>query len=358
MRIVRGLAPRAFPQGVLQRCRSSMLFQKIGKGFVREFLKIPHAVAGERVERQARSRHRIGRACRASAFAVALVALAGLCDRLRLLAAIGGVGAADIVALLELPLFVAADVALVSPGIDQLALGRHFRIPSVEAPEEQTPSAEEAFRGLNRLPLNHRLAVAAGCVPPPRLPLLWPGTLQPSGECAARLPRSRIRRGGGRDRLVSDNIPRSPRSTPQHAQNSKELISGVTAPGTTVCDGALPITRSQTHSASDCGEGASMSNQIELCDAPTPARSEAATFLHYPVVNEALDVHHKYPLDDGLRQTTLADFCLLCPNCHRFVHALMRLVMVAANTCIVTFSRRCASPGRRAAAPREIGRRA
>lgn len=37
-----------------------------------------------------------------------------------------------------------------------------------------------------------------------------------------------------------------------------------------------------------------------------------------------LDVHHKNPLDEGVRYTTIADFVLLCPNCHRFVHALAR----------------------------------
>jgi 5-methylcytosine-specific restriction protein A len=37
-----------------------------------------------------------------------------------------------------------------------------------------------------------------------------------------------------------------------------------------------------------------------------------------------LDVHHKSPLDEGERITTLLDFLLLCPNCHRFIHALAR----------------------------------
>jgi 5-methylcytosine-specific restriction protein A len=37
-----------------------------------------------------------------------------------------------------------------------------------------------------------------------------------------------------------------------------------------------------------------------------------------------LDVHHKNPLDEGIRRTTVLDFALLCPNCHRFVHALIR----------------------------------
>ena len=37
-----------------------------------------------------------------------------------------------------------------------------------------------------------------------------------------------------------------------------------------------------------------------------------------------LDVHHMNPLDEGVRYTTEADFCLLCPNCHRFMHLLAR----------------------------------
>jgi 5-methylcytosine-specific restriction protein A len=37
-----------------------------------------------------------------------------------------------------------------------------------------------------------------------------------------------------------------------------------------------------------------------------------------------LDVHHKRPLDEGKRYTTLEDFTLLCPNCHRLEHELQR----------------------------------
>jgi hypothetical protein len=37
-----------------------------------------------------------------------------------------------------------------------------------------------------------------------------------------------------------------------------------------------------------------------------------------------MDVHHRDPLAEGVRVTGLADFQLLCPNCHRFVHAVMR----------------------------------
>ncbi len=35
-----------------------------------------------------------------------------------------------------------------------------------------------------------------------------------------------------------------------------------------------------------------------------------------------LDVHHMNPLEEGVRYTTEADFCLVCPNCHRFMHRL------------------------------------
>lgn len=36
-----------------------------------------------------------------------------------------------------------------------------------------------------------------------------------------------------------------------------------------------------------------------------------------------LDVHHKYPLAEGVRYTTIADFDLLCPTCHRVEHAIL-----------------------------------
>ena len=35
-----------------------------------------------------------------------------------------------------------------------------------------------------------------------------------------------------------------------------------------------------------------------------------------------LDVHHMNPLDEGQRRTNEADLCLVCPNCHRFMHRL------------------------------------
>jgi hypothetical protein len=38
-----------------------------------------------------------------------------------------------------------------------------------------------------------------------------------------------------------------------------------------------------------------------------------------------LDVHHKNPLEEGIRVTTVDDFALLCPTCHRFIHASLRV---------------------------------
>ena len=37
-----------------------------------------------------------------------------------------------------------------------------------------------------------------------------------------------------------------------------------------------------------------------------------------------LDVHHRRPLKEGRRVTTLDDFALLCPTCHRIEHRLQR----------------------------------
>jgi predicted HNH restriction endonuclease len=38
-----------------------------------------------------------------------------------------------------------------------------------------------------------------------------------------------------------------------------------------------------------------------------------------------LDVHHKDPLAEGVRETTTDDFALLCPTCHRITHARLRI---------------------------------
>lgn len=38
----------------------------------------------------------------------------------------------------------------------------------------------------------------------------------------------------------------------------------------------------------------------------------------------AMDVHHLNPLEEGRRYTTLSDFALLCPTCHRMEHMALR----------------------------------
>lgn len=40
-----------------------------------------------------------------------------------------------------------------------------------------------------------------------------------------------------------------------------------------------------------------------------------------------LDVHHNNPLDEGVRYTTITDFSLLCPTCHRIEHVRLRKVI-------------------------------
>jgi 5-methylcytosine-specific restriction enzyme A len=42
------------------------------------------------------------------------------------------------------------------------------------------------------------------------------------------------------------------------------------------------------------------------------------------VLRSLLDVHHKHPLEEGVRYTTTADFALLCPTCHRVEHTRIR----------------------------------
>lgn len=37
-----------------------------------------------------------------------------------------------------------------------------------------------------------------------------------------------------------------------------------------------------------------------------------------------LDVHHKHPMDEGVRYTTVMDFALLCPTCHRVEHQRLK----------------------------------
>jgi 5-methylcytosine-specific restriction protein A len=38
-----------------------------------------------------------------------------------------------------------------------------------------------------------------------------------------------------------------------------------------------------------------------------------------------LDVHHLHPLQEGVRVTSIEDFALLCPTCHRVEHARLRM---------------------------------
>lgn len=41
-------------------------------------------------------------------------------------------------------------------------------------------------------------------------------------------------------------------------------------------------------------------------------------------VRSMLDVHHKHPLEEGIRRTDIDDFALLCPTCHRIEHLLLK----------------------------------
>jgi 5-methylcytosine-specific restriction protein A len=41
-------------------------------------------------------------------------------------------------------------------------------------------------------------------------------------------------------------------------------------------------------------------------------------------IRSLLDVHHKCPLEEGVRYTKIADFELLCPTCHRIAHAIIK----------------------------------
>jgi 5-methylcytosine-specific restriction protein A len=53
-----------------------------------------------------------------------------------------------------------------------------------------------------------------------------------------------------------------------------------------------------------------------------PADRLAGTSVN---LRSTLDVHHKHPLEEGKRLTTLADFALLCPTCHRIEHLLLKM---------------------------------
>lgn len=45
-----------------------------------------------------------------------------------------------------------------------------------------------------------------------------------------------------------------------------------------------------------------------------------------------LDVHHKDPVSEGVRRTTLADVVVLCKNCHADAHQMMRAAKKAAGS--------------------------
>jgi len=35
-----------------------------------------------------------------------------------------------------------------------------------------------------------------------------------------------------------------------------------------------------------------------------------------------LEVHHKIPISNGVRENSVADVCLVCANCHRMIHSI------------------------------------
>lgn len=45
-----------------------------------------------------------------------------------------------------------------------------------------------------------------------------------------------------------------------------------------------------------------------------------------------LDVHHKHPFEEGVRYTTMSDFSLLCPTCHRVEHVRIRLATQSSHS--------------------------
>lgn len=61
------------------------------------------------------------------------------------------------------------------------------------------------------------------------------------------------------------------------------------------------------------------------CDYCPFKPSEAARLTGMGVsLRSTLDVHHLKPLEEGRRRTTVTDFALLCPTCHRIEHLLLR----------------------------------
>lgn len=71
-------------------------------------------------------------------------------------------------------------------------------------------------------------------------------------------------------------------------------------------------------------------------DADGMVRCEACDFvpkLHYPAMStDLVEVHHRCPLSevDGSVETRLEDLAVLCPNCHRAIHAIRPMPSVGA----------------------------
>ena len=58
----------------------------------------------------------------------------------------------------------------------------------------------------------------------------------------------------------------------------------------------------------------------DVCGFDPAARVKDSTIP----MRSIMDVHHRNPLAEGIRRTWLEDFSLLCPNCHRLEHAMLR----------------------------------
>lgn len=67
---------------------------------------------------------------------------------------------------------------------------------------------------------------------------------------------------------------------------------------------------------------------LELRKQVTSLRCELCECSAHPNLEEFSDAmfeaHHQIPLELGLRKTKVADLALLCANCHRIVHRVMR----------------------------------
>ena len=49
-----------------------------------------------------------------------------------------------------------------------------------------------------------------------------------------------------------------------------------------------------------------------------------------------LDVHHKHPLDEGVRYTQVNDFALLCPTCHRVEHQRLKYGIIREVSVVIS----------------------